>query len=174
MKIYLDMDGVLTDFERRYTEKFGHFPKDSELRRKHFWENWKQFVDDKEFVNLSKHPGAEKLLHHVQKLNDDGIEVEILSSSGGGYSHDMVIEQKKKWLNNNHIHYKANIVPGGGHKAAYAKKWHILVDDTENVVERYRAAGGTAILHKDVDKTIDKLYDLYSEWKSKVKQKDIK
>jgi hypothetical protein len=44
-----------------------------------------------------------------------------------------------------------NIVPGGSKKAAFAAPDHILIDDTERVVNKYRAAGGVAILHRDDD-----------------------
>lgn len=165
MKIYLDMDGVLTDLEHRFAEKFGVFPEDKDLKKKHFWANWKTFVDDREFETLPKHPGAEKLLDTVQAFNRSGIPVEILSSSGGGYSHDMVMEQKKKWLQSHGILYKANIVPGGSRKAEYASPWNILIDDMERVVDKYRSAGGTAILHTDVDETIRRLHELHLEWK---------
>lgn len=165
MKIYLDMDGVLTDLDHRYAEKFGAFPADKDLKRKHFWENWKKFVDDHEFETLPKHPGADKLLATVEVLRAGGVPVEILSSSGGGYSHDLVVAQKKKWLAANGITYKPNIVPGGARKAEYADPWNILIDDTEHVVENYRAHGGTAILHKDVDETIRMLHYLHLEWK---------
>ena len=161
MKIYLDMDGVLADFEDRYVEKFGEFPKDSHKRRKHFWNNWKQFVDDADFETLRKHKNCDELLEVVRSLN---LPVEILSSSGGGYSHDIVTEQKKKWLEANGIEFKANIVPGGGHKADFASPWHILIDDTDNVIERYRKAGGTAIHHVDIHETVKQLRTLYLEW----------
>lgn len=165
MKIYLDMDGVLTNFEKRYVEKFGMFPKDADKRRQHFWDNWKQIVDDADFETLDKHDGCDELLETIAFFEKEGIPVEILSSSGGGYSHDMVVEQKKAWLKKHNIEYVANIVPGGGHKARYASPWNILIDDTEHVIDRYKAAGGTAILHKDVKETIAQLHKLHLEWK---------
>ena len=161
MKIYLDMDGVLTNFEDRYVEKFGEFPKDLDKRRQHFWDNWKKFVDDADFETLPKHKNCDELLEAVRALR---LPVEILSSSGGGYSHDVVVEQKKKWLASNGIEFPANIVPGGGHKAKFANPWHILIDDTENVIERYRKAGGTAIHHVDIHETIKQLHALHLEW----------
>jgi hypothetical protein len=165
MKIYLDIDGVLSDFEQRYVEKFGEFPKDLDKRREHFWDNWKKFVDDKDFETLPLHKDATKLLAAVKILHDAGIPVEILSSSGGGYSHEVVAHQKRKWLNDHGITYNANIVPGGGHKAKYASPWNILVDDTQNVIDRYRAARGTAIHYTNVDKAIAELNALYLEWR---------
>jgi hypothetical protein len=161
MKIYLDMDGVLANFEKRYVEKYGEFPKDVDKRRQHFWDNWKKFVDDKDFESLEKHENADELLVAVRSLN---LPVEILSSSGGGYSHEIVTEQKKVWLRKHGIDYVANIVPGGGHKAKFAGAWNILIDDTENVIERYRKAGGTAIHHTDIKETIKQLYALNLEW----------
>ena len=161
MKIYLDMDGVLTDFEKRYVEKFGEFPRDVDKRRQHFWDNWKKFVDDRDFETLDKHKHADEVLAVVRSLK---LPVEILSSSGGGYSHDMVVEQKKTWLRNNGIEFHANIVPGGGHKRKFAGAWNILLDDTESVIKRYREAGGTAIHHIDISETIKQLHALHLEW----------
>ena len=164
MKIYLDMDGVLSNFEKRYVEKYGEFPKDVDKRRQHFWNNWKKFVDDKDFENLEKHEHCDQLLQTVAIFAKEGIPVEILSSSGGGYSHEIVAEQKKNWLIKNGITYPANIVPGGGHKARFADPWNILIDDTENVIMRYRKAGGTAIHHTDIHDTIKRLHELHLEW----------
>lgn len=154
MKIYLDMDGVLTDFDKRYEELFGERPVDPEKNRKHFWDNWKKFVDGKNFETLEVHPGAYALMQTVKSLK---VPYEILSSSGGGYSHDEVIEQKKKWLEKHGINVPANFVPGGKHKAAYAKPSHILVDDMEKNITAYRNAGGPAIHHTDVSKTVREL-----------------
>lgn len=158
------MDGVLTNLEKRYVEKYGEFPIDANKRRRHFWDNWKKFVDDREFETLEKHPNADKLLDSMKFFEDAGISVEILSSSGGGYSHELVVEQKLKWLQKNGITYKANIVPGGGRKAKYAHPWNILIDDTEHVITRYREAGGTAIHHVEIDSTLSKLHELHLEW----------
>lgn len=164
MKIYLDMDGVLTDFNKRYVEKFGHFPSDVTRRQRHFWDNWKRFVDDREFEKLDRHEHFDALIDAVRNIERAGITIEILSSSGGGYSHDMVAEQKRIWLCQNGIEYAANIVPGGKRKAEYASPWNILVDDTQRVIDHYRAAGGTAIHHTNVNDTIKRLYDLHLEW----------
>ena len=80
MKIYLDMDGVLTDFEKKYEELFGVRPIEVKHRTKHFWENWQTFIQGENFVHLEKHKDADKLLSFVTSLR---VPVEILSSSGG-------------------------------------------------------------------------------------------
>lgn len=162
MKIYLDMDGVLTDFEGRYEELFGVRPDDVQGRTRHFWQNWKAFVEGNNFATLSWNKGAVELLAYVASLQ---VPVEILSSSGGGDLHDVVVPQKLKWLESKGIPYKANIVPGGSKKAEFAQPWHILVDDTLKVVENYRNAGGTAILHTDANTTIKELSKMHLEWR---------
>lgn len=161
MKVYLDMDGVLTDFEKRYEELFGVRPVEVKHRTKHFWDNWEAFIKGKNFKTLDKHKGADELLAFVKTLD---VPVEILTSSGGKEFHEEVEAQKIVWLCDNGIPYKANVVPGGKKKAEFAGPWNILVDDTEHVVENYRAAGGTAILHYDADVTIRELSRLYLEW----------
>lgn len=161
MKIYLDMDGVLTDFDKRFGELFGGRPEESEDRKAHFYSNWNAFVEGGNFGTLEMHPGAPKLLEAVRALN---VPVEILSSSGGKKYHECVTLQKEAWLRDHGIEYKANIVPGGWLKAEWAHPWHILVDDSAHVVAPYIEAGGTAILHHDVDLTIKKLYELHLEW----------
>jgi hypothetical protein len=155
------MDGVLTDFDKRYTELFGERPTDVQRRAKHFWANWEKFIRGANFSTLDKHKDADTLLHFVHELR---VPVEILSSSGGNEFHSEVTWQKTVWLCNNSIPYKANIVAGGSKKAEFASPWNILVDDTEHVVEKYREAGGTAILHKDIDFTLKELSRLHLEW----------
>lgn len=155
------MDGVLTDFEKRYDELFGVRPSEAQARTSHFWRFFEEFIATGQFKTLEKHKDADKLLHFVHTL---GVPVEILSSSGGPKHHDCVVAQKEAWLRNNGITYKANIVPGGSKKAELAHPWHILVDDTLHVIEKYRAAGGTAVHHYDINVTLNELARLHLEW----------
>lgn len=148
MKIYLDMDGVLADFNKKYAEVFNIDPA---LVEKHSYasaKNFEQFILGYHFVNLEYMPNTKRLLEFVDGLD---VDIEILSSSGGALHHEEVEIQKKIWLNSNLIHYPVNIVPGGSKKAAFAAPDHILIDDTERVVNKYREAGGIAILHRDDD-----------------------
>jgi hypothetical protein len=164
MKIYLDLDGVLANFDQRYEQLFGIRPSEAKSRKQHFWNNWSAFVEGGNFASLDWQPGAVDLLSFVASLD---VPVEILSSSGGETFHDTVVAQKLKWLESKDIPYKANIVPGGAKKAAFAQPWHILIDDTVHVVENYRNAGGTAILHTNSSDTINQLAALHFEWRAR-------
>ncbi len=151
------MDGVLCDFEKRFTELYG---KDAlgARDRKNFTTNWPNFIMNGNFENLEWFPGGKELLHFIQYATD--WEVEILSSSGGEKFHSEVAAQKVVWLCNKGIPYKANIVPGRKHKTAYATPETILIDDTEDIIVNFNAAGGVGILHKDINETLAKLRTL--------------
>lgn len=151
------MDGVLCNFEKRFTDLYG---KDAlgARDRKNFTTNWPNFIMNGNFENLEWFPGGKELLHFIQYATD--WEVEILSSSGGEKFHSEVAAQKVVWLCNKGIPYKANIVPGRKHKTAYATPETILIDDTEDIIVNFNAAGGVGILHKDINETLAKLRTL--------------
>ena len=161
MKIYLDMDGVLADFDKQYELLFGVRPVDTENRTKHFWSHWDDFVIGKNFAKLELMPGAEALMRACDLLK---VPVEILTSTGNEKHYDTIAAQKTEWLKAHNITYKPNFVAGGLKKAEYADPWSILIDDTPKVVDAYVKAGGTAILHTNADKTITELSKLYLEY----------
>ena len=151
------MDGVLCNFEKRFTDLYGKDALGSR-DRKNFTTNWPNFIMDGNFESLEWFPGGKELLDFIQ--NETDWEVEILSSSGGEKFHSEVAAQKVMWLCDKGIPYKANIVPGRKHKTAYATPETILIDDTEDIIVNFNAAGGVGILHKDINETLAKLRTL--------------
>ena len=71
-KIYLDLDGVLCDFYKRYREVFN---VDLEHKRSHGEKitlEWNKFVEGKNFENLDWHPGGLELLKYIISLDKIG------------------------------------------------------------------------------------------------------
>lgn len=159
--LYLDMDGVLTDFNKRYAELFGQSAADSR-ERKEFTDHWRIFIEGRNFATLEWWHNGKELLSFVDTLKD--VNIEILSSSGGHRYHEEVTAQKKQWLSDNNIKFKQNITPGSRLKSGYAKgSQTILVDDTDYVIEGFINKGGIGILHRDIGETIRLIKEALSE-----------
>lgn len=155
-KIFVDLDGVLSDFEGRTKEEFGYFPH--EVDRNLLWTdiiNYEKIGPMyKWFEDLKPLPDAMKLWNYVQPYDPS-----ILSSTGTAVKDGE--RQKKKWV--------AKHVPGNPdvyitlsskRKARYAAPNHILIDDSEYSIKPWEAAGGIGILHKSVSDTINRLQKL--------------
>jgi 5'(3')-deoxyribonucleotidase len=144
--LYLDMDGVLADFNKEYT-KFDPQKED----RKKFRD---AVINHHIFEKLDFMPDTQELLNHVSKLRD--IKVEILTSMG---THEttqanMAQMQKLKWLGEKNIPYRANFVHNKQEKAKYATPTSILIDDSSGCIGPFVAAGGYGILHNHASETI--------------------
>ena len=160
--IYVDMDGVLTNFEKCYLKKFGVTPQQASKDRinKKFSANWQKFIDDAEFARLEPLPGSDRLIKFLHEVAEDhNINLAILSSSGGFDNHYRVAEQKMQWLRDNNIKWPPIIVPSKKFKCRFADPVSFLIDDTPYNVETFRDAGGGSVLHTSVDNTILKLHD---------------
>ncbi len=155
-KIYLDMDGVLSDFNKRFVEIHAIDP---EQVRGTFTEShqWDTFVEGGHFETLDWFPGGIELWNHLSCLH---IPVEILSSSGGHRFFNKITEQKTNWLRARDIHIPAIIVPGKKHKKKYADSTHLLIDDTPVNVTDFINAGGKGILHRSFEDTLTQLENL--------------
>jgi hypothetical protein len=149
--IYLDMDGVIANFDKRFIELFGVNAKNN-LSEDEFQVYFKKFLDGKNFTTLDLMPGANILFGY---LNNTGLPIHILSSTSSQKNHDEVSYQKEIWLNKHHIDYPAIFVPGKEYKPNFADSESILIDDTESIIKGWNKAGGVGILHTDALTTID-------------------
>ena len=150
--LYLDMDGVLCNFDKAY-----------KALRTGAEDNPKRFraavIDFRIFEDLEMMPDTKELLNHVSKLN---VKIEILTSTS---THDPfqgseAKAQKQHWLNKHNIPYKANFVRSKPEKAEYATPKSILIDDSIDCVKPFEFAGGHGILHTSAKKTISEVNNL--------------
>jgi phosphoglycolate phosphatase-like HAD superfamily hydrolase len=157
--IYLDMDGVLSDFMSMYREVNGDWKRDGEGKKSTAWND---FCVGGYFAKLKAWPGCTELIEFVETVRGN-CNVEILTSTGGRYHHEQVEADKKTWCEEHGIFYKVNAVPGRWTKKDWARPTAILIDDTEDVIVDWNTAGGVGILHRTNDETfaiLKKLLDI--------------
>jgi hypothetical protein len=152
-KIYVDMDGVIADFYKRYQEMFNISPDDGRYK-KQFSGNFPKFIETQQFATLDLMPDARDLINF---LDNQVITKEILSSTARPENDAAISMQKARWLATHNIIYKTNFVPGKQHKYKFATPNSIIIDDTKSVIDDWNKAGGIGILHTDAISTISKL-----------------
>jgi len=148
--IYLDMDGVIADFEKRYIELFGVAPQEAEKSKKfdHYFE---MFIANNGFADLPLMPGAMEGIDFLRKCS---APTQMLTSSSDEKRHDAVSKQKLVWLQKHGITFNPIVVPGKALKQQYAAPDKILIDDMEINIQQWRDKGGIGILHKDWPTTL--------------------
>jgi 5'(3')-deoxyribonucleotidase len=155
-KIFVDIDGVLADFNSKWVELFGSEPKETFNRH-----SWQEFVASRQFEKLDMLPDAYRLIDYLVIISSKpAVSVHLLGSTGGYEYHGTVQEQKLKWLEKHHILFDAVLVPGKRYKQWHATESAILIDDHEKNVEQFISRGGNAILHTSANDTIAKLKNI--------------
>jgi len=143
--IYLDMDGVIANFEKKYKEMFSIPPAEAEKDKK-FEPFFNEFIAKQGFVTLELMPDAINLMNY---LRNTGIPVEILSSTSSERRDAQIRPQKMKWLKDHQIEFPTILVQGAHLKQKYATPDSLLIDDTSKNIDEWRRAGGIGILYTD-------------------------
>jgi len=160
-KIYLDMDGVIADFNTRFKDLSGIEPREFESKygRKAFWD----FIDEenkiKFWVGIPPMPGASELVSYISKH-----DYEILTAPS-------IKEQsrlgKNLWVRN-HV---GDIFPSKPKVTfKFSKEKHkvkqnlsqfdILIDDRQSIIDNWNNAGGFGILYQSTPQAIADLKKL--------------
>jgi len=149
-KIYLDMDGVIADFDKRYKELYKIAPKDADTY-KTFDKFFTTFIADRQFATLDLMPDAMMLINYLRSLS---VPTEILSSTSSEKRDADIRAQKLMWLQTHNIGFKVNLVPGKRLKKDFSNANSILIDDTPVNIDQWRREGGVGILHTDTISTL--------------------
>jgi 5'(3')-deoxyribonucleotidase len=165
--LYLDMDGVQSDFFTAWANIAGkNLYKDigdraaREASIDQLNQRGPEFIQEF-FANLPVMPGGTLL---VRWLTDHDIAFTILSAPLRG-NHDASIAGKLQWLDK-HNPGTAGAAIFTGMKERFANRKGvpaILIDDFKQNVKRWREAGGQAILYREhsVDNVIQQLAEIY-------------
>jgi hypothetical protein len=157
-KVYLDMDGVIADFDQRFRSLSGMEPKEFEEKygRNKFWD----FIDEenklKFWIGIPVMPGAKELVDYVKPY-----DYEILSAPSMKKQSRL---GKLLWIKNHTgdvFGSKPNVIFKQAKEKHLVKpelsKYDILVDDRADTIDRWNAAGGTGVLYKSAGQTINAL-----------------
>jgi len=148
--IYLDLDGVIADFDKRFTELAGMGPREYEdsFGREKFWD----FIDIKHkikfFSQMDWMPEGKKLYNFIKQFDH-----KLLSAPS---KNDASKIGKRIWTKENTPETQLILSPAYN-KKNYADKSNILIDDRESNIQQWREAGGIGILFKSTDQVIDEL-----------------
>ena len=154
--VYMDLDGVLADFTRKFYEDFILLCGDAYVEPTE-WDFYKKhcYTDigfAKELNKLTSHWWAtieptrefEMIYKQMLELQKLGYSVELLTHAVG----DEAIEGKKQWVQKHmpKFYHTMHFVRSGKEKAEYAHKHAILIDDSIDNIEAFLEGGGEAML----------------------------
>jgi hypothetical protein len=150
-KIYCDMDGVLCDFDKQFSDSNPEHLSPSEYIAKYstskFWKligSYKEkFWSEMEWMSDGKQLWEYIIKYKPTLLSAPSYE----ASSRFG---------KRLWVDKNLPGTKL-ILAAADKKQNYSKPNRILIDDKESNVEQWRSQGGIGILHKNTADTIKQL-----------------
>ncbi len=143
-QLYIDLDDVLVPTKAAMMEAFG-FCEYYGTPECH--ERWlKVWNHPSFFADLPLSEGASAFIQYAKRFRPI-----ILTSCGAGPGYENVAMQKKKW-SEKHFENDAWCIPMLHGRMKYLFMYapgDILIDDSEPNIERWIAAGGVGILHRD-------------------------
>jgi hypothetical protein len=157
--VFLDLDGVLADFEGKVRELLctptGH-PID---KRKMWSAIHRHDMHTPFFYSLDKMTDADELFDFVLEYFDHD-KIKILTASG--HTPTDAPQQKRRWVRKHFGDYHVEVVAKSPDKAAFASPTTILIDDRAKSLDPWIEAGGIGILHTDAKSTIEELKKILS------------
>jgi len=150
-KIYCDMDGVLVDFEKGYRELTGTYSK-NHPDNKSFW----QPISDAGasfWANLDWMPDGEELWRYIKKYKPNILSAPSQDPSSRVGKEAWVKMNLKNNYNKLYLYSRAN-------KKLFAGENRILIDDMQQTINEWNAAGGIGIHHTSAANTIKELKKL--------------
>lgn len=147
--IYLDMDGVIADFDKGYRSIYGCNCRDDPNRN-----HWTEFVEGGGFANLNLMEDAFDLVKAVTRLQ---ARVEVLSCIGNRGDQNNVARQKREWLIAKGFYFTTNFTFTKKEKSDYALPTSLLIDDSKACIDPFVERGGHAILHENAASTIKQI-----------------
>ena len=159
--IYLDMDGVVSDFDA-YAEPIVGFRTPGGVR--YDQEGWEKIsAEPRLYSKLELCPGANQLVTTVQEIAEEfGYDVKFLTAIPRQNDVPWTFHDKTEWINARWPGIPVFFGPYSHDKHQHCRPGDILIDDRPSNIDEWNSAGGHGILHVDynVKETLIKLYSL--------------
>lgn len=157
--IYLDMDGVVADFDA-YAKKV----LNNDLIQ-HAWseEDWKKLSSSQRlYRDLEKTPEADKLVKFCTLVSkEQNWNLMFLTAVPKDDDMPWAFYDKVNWINERYPNIPVMFGPHSYDKWRHCQPGDILIDDRPSNCEEWKKAGGHGILHKgDLEETINQLLTL--------------
>jgi len=160
--VFVDMDGVLTDFERRFEQFAGVTPDEfmaqkeiqygKEKANEQFWDLVDEQIGVRFWAGMPWMPEGEQLYKYIKKYKPS-----ILTSPSRKESSRI---GKGVWVKRNMSGIPVKFGYGSSGKAKFAGPNKILIDDREDNISAWKAAGGIGILFKSTEQVKNELSKL--------------
>lgn len=158
--IYVDMDGVLCDFHKRFLELYAECPEidypSKKKEKEAFKSQFKDFIKTEQFVSLDPMPDFNEGIEFLKSL-ESLYTIKILSSTAQEKYWTEISKQKRQWLKKYDISYEAIFVPGKKFKCIYANPYRLLIDDTKSNIVEWNERSGYGILHTSWKQSINEI-----------------
>ena len=159
-RIFIDMDGVLADFNTGVETLTGTPFPNTEVGRNDYDERKEELTNKRLFRHLPPMNDMWDLLAYVRHTL---LPWEILTAAGV-INRELVVFDKNEWIKE---HVSPTVVVtctmNGSQKGMFAYKGSVLIDDRLKNIEAWESNGGIGILHIDADTTIKALKELRNE-----------
>jgi 5'(3')-deoxyribonucleotidase len=158
--LYLDMDGVVADFDEYAARTLG-IPPSSGIYPDEVW--YKLATNARLYRDLIKTPYADELVFHCSRIAKKfNFELYFLTAVPKGNDVPWAFYDKVVWAQKNFPAIPVMFGPFSRDKHVHCRPGDVLIDDRRSNIEEWRAAGGIGILHTEYESTkavLDELFD---------------
>lgn len=156
-RIFVDMDGVLADFNTGVETLTGREFPNTDAGHNDYDERKEELTNKRLFRNLPPMPDMYDLIAYIRHT---GLPWEILTAAGV-INRELVVFDKNEWIRE---YVSPSVVVTctmtGSQKGMFAIKGSVLIDDRQKNLDAWEAHGGIGILHTSAEDTINQLKEL--------------
>jgi len=157
--LYIDMDGVVADFDEYAARTLG-VPPSQGIYPDEVW--YKLASNSRLYRDLIKTEYADQLINECLDLAlTKNYEILFLTAVPKGNDVPWAFYDKVIWAQNYYPTIPVHFGPFSKDKHQHCKPGDILIDDRSSNIEEWRAAGGIAIHHTNINSTLYELSSLY-------------